>query len=320
MKYSIKLQNKLGYQGGRNMCDGNNAGDYSPASFKLGISMSASWAWGVSLGVSFSILQTKGLIPFIFWGIFNVLALTVYGLYILKYPNYLKFKDNKVIKLAMVIIQIFAIWINIKIMYDFIENYYIATIIAFIVIALTLKYKFKFSLESDQWQYLIMIIGLILVILTGNKTIKAINMGSSINWALWGGICLLAGPFLDGQQFQRANKARNLKPFLVASLSFAIYLVLVLFAYFVNANSILLSIIVIAVSTSTIDSAVASMEYIAGNENAKMFAITALGTWPFFMTNTAAEIWGWYASGRVFIVIPLIIMGVYYGQTQKRGI
>jgi len=298
----------------------NDAGDYSPSSFKLGISIAASWAWGISLGISFSILQTKGLIPFIIWGIFNILALPIYGIYIRKYPNYLQFTKNNLVKITMLIIQIFAIWINTKIMYDFISNPYIATVIALIVITTTLKYKFEFSLKSDQWQYLIMILGLLIVVLSGNYVNKNIILGNGINWALWGGICLLTGPFLDSQQFQRASKSKSIKPFIIGSISFAVYLILVLLAYIYNSGSILLTTIVIAVATSTIDSSVASLQYLTSDFKAGFISIAALITWPVFMTNTAAEIWSWYASGRVFIVIPLIILGVYYERTKKRRI
>jgi hypothetical protein len=296
------------------------SGDYSPGPFKLGVSMSASWAWGVSLGVSFSILKTKGLLPFVIWGTYNILAITIYGLYIKKLPNYLQFRKNRIIKTTMLIVQVFAIWINIKIMYDFIGNPYIATTIALLVIALTLKYKFKFSLESDKWQYLIMVIGLAAVVLTGNFDLKNVTVGNNISWALWGGICLLTGPFLDGQQFQRANKAKSIKPFLIGSLTFAIYLSLVFLAYFSNRESLLLTIIVIAVATSTIDSSVASLQYLTNENIAGFISIFALLTWTLFMTNTAAEIWSWYGSGRVFIVIPMIILGVYYEKNKKRRI
>lgn len=296
-------------------------GDYSPGDIKLGISMAASWAWGVSLGVSFSILQTRGLIPFIIWGLFNTAAMTIYGLYVLKNPGYLRFTQNRAIKLSMAIIQLFAIWINIKIMYDFLFDPVIPLVLALGIIILTIENKFRFSVESDQVQFMIMMIGLLAVIRFGKSEWETkLVMGADYNWALWGGICLLAGPFLDAQHFQRAEKAENIRPFLIGSITFGVYLSLVLAAFMINQKSIILIVIVIAVATSTIDSAVASLQYLTGNFVAGILSIVALLTWPLFMTNTAAEIWSWYASGRVFIVIPLIILGVYYGRTEEKRV
>ena len=76
------------------------------SNLKMGLSMAASWAWGVSLAVSFSILETKGFIPFAIWGFCNVSALLVFGMFTLKYPAYLNWMDNRIAKLFMFIIQI----------------------------------------------------------------------------------------------------------------------------------------------------------------------------------------------------------------------
>jgi hypothetical protein len=285
--------------------------------FKLGISMAASWAWGVSLGVSFSILHEKGIIPFLIWGLFNILALTVYGLFVRKYPEYLRLKDNEIVKLAMIGIQIFSIWINVKIMAMFVGDIP-ASIIATIFFILTYKYGFRFSLNSDQWQYLVMVLGLILVISFGEYENPFIA-GNSINWAIWGGTGLLAGPFLDGQHFQRASKARSIKPFIIASIAFGLYLTLVYFAAYYNNGiaGILMVLIVIAVATSTLDSCIASMQYLTNNRTTVIISILALIIWPVFKTKTAVEIWSIYAIGRIYIVVPMILWVTWrakYGQ------
>jgi len=285
--------------------------------YKLGISMAASWAWGISLGVSFSILQEKGVIPFLLWGTFNIIALTVYGLFIRKYPKYLNLKNNQIVKMFMLIMQIWAIWINVKIMAMFVGDIP-ATIIAAVFFFLTYKYGFNFSLNSDQWQYLIMIVGLILVIVLGKHENNFV-MGNNINWAIWGGIGLLTGPFIDSQHFQRASKAKSIKPFIIASIAFGLYLTLVyLAAYFNNGiAAILMALIVIAVSTSTLDSCIASLQYLTNNKLTIIISVLALIIWPIFKTRTAVEIWSIYGIGRIYIVIPLIILTVWrtkYGQ------
>lgn len=280
---------------------------------KLGISSAASWAWGVSLGVSFSILKTMGLYSFLPWAICNVLALFIYGVFVAKYPGYINLKDNIFIKLAMVGIQIFCIWINIKIMATYIGAGW-ATTVAAIVFLLTYRYKFKFSVESDQWQYLTMVGGLVLVVLTGKFNLNVLNYQPvNANWVIPACIGLLAGPFLDGQQFQRAEEIKGVFPWFLASLAFGLYLSLVFLAFLSQGaiSQVLFAIIIIAVATSTLDSCIAALQDLSGDILAIIISIIALFSWPLFATKTATQIWTWYATARIFVVVPMILFTVW---------
>ncbi|MDD4972575.1 MAG: hypothetical protein PHT07_24350, partial [Paludibacter sp.] len=224
--------------------------------------MSASWAWGISLVVGHQIIQTKGLYPFLIWGIFNVFALFVYGLFVLKFKNYLKINNYSIVKYFMTIIQIFAIWVNMKAMIQY-SNVCIGCVVALVIILLTLKYKFPFSVDSDQWQYLIMTLGCFVFAFISGFEQPEIKHGESydmILWGIWGGIALISGPFLDAQHLQRAKVSRSIRPFIIASASFGIYMIGVFVLYLSGTlvAKIYITIIVMAVATSTIDSAIAS--------------------------------------------------------------
>jgi hypothetical protein len=283
--------------------------------FRLGISMAASWAWGVSLAVSFAILSTRGLVPFLIWGTANVAAILVYGLFIRHFPIYLQFGNNYFVILFMGIIQIFAIWINFKIMAVY-TSINIAMVISIIIFICVFIWGFRFSVDSDLYQYLIMVCGLFIVILLGtlHTGINIVELTKeNIQWAIFGGIGLLSGPFLDAQQLQRAKEAHSIIPFLIGSSAFGFYLALVYFAasYAEGASAILLAIIVIAVATSTLDSCVASLQHIIGPPLACFISIVALFSWRIMDTTSISEFWYMYAVARIYIVVPLLLLAIF---------
>jgi hypothetical protein len=290
---------------------------------KLGISMSASWAWGISLVVGHQIIANKGLIPFAIWGIFNISALLVYGLFVLKFKEYLNVNKYKTVSIFMTIIQIFAIWVNIKAMVLY-SNIYIGLILAFIVIVLTLRYKLTFSLNSDQWQYLIMTVGCFIFAFVSGFNRPDTKLGSSsdmVFWGIWGGIALVSGPFLDAQHLQRAKIAKSIRPFLIASISFGVYMIGVFVLYLATGNivKIYITIIVLAVATSTIDSAVASLQMLYKNKYIPiLISLIAFGSWYATQSQSIMKIWLTYASIRVYIVIGLILFTIWRHYQHER--
>lgn len=289
--------------------------------YKLGISIAASWAWGVSLGVSYDILQTMGVKTFIPWAACNTLALSVFGVFANKYPAYLKLRHALPVKAAMIGIQIFCIWINIKIMGAYVGNRW-ATVITIIVFVLTYLYKFPFSVESDQWQYAAMVGALLLIVLTGNRDIRVTaNLPADIKWLVPACLGLLAGPFIDGQQFQRAKETKSIKPWIIGSVGFGAYLLLVFISHSTTSHlsNVLISITIIAVATSTLDSCIASLQDLTSDTWAIVISLSALAVWPLFLSKTATQIWAWYATARIFIVIPMIAYTIREEKRWKSG-
>jgi hypothetical protein len=291
------------------------------SNLKMGLSMAASWAWGVSLAVSFSILETKGLIPFTIWGFCNIAALLVFGMFTLKYPTYLNWMDNRIAKLFMLVIQIFSIWINIKVLAVF-TSAGIAMLCAVALCFAVSKWGFSFSVKSDIAQYLMMIIGLIMIILIGlvlgsfENKYQLLMSESYITWAIYGGIGLLSGPFLDVQQLQRAANNPAKETFVYASGFFGIYLLLVFLASFFKAGvagwivAFLLAISIMGITTSTIDAAVAALYRITTRTKAIIISLAAISSWWVIQTPTVSDFWYLYATSRIYVVVPMILIVV----------
>lgn len=82
---------------------------------KMGVSLAASWAWGVSVVVGMEIFQGKGLAAFVIWAAGNSLALLLFGLLSLKVNIGLTLQDvsgSRFIHWFAFAIQFFSILAN----------------------------------------------------------------------------------------------------------------------------------------------------------------------------------------------------------------
>lgn len=279
--------------------------------FKMGISAAASWAWGVSLGVSFSILQNMGVESWLAWAAVNTIALAVFGAFVTRYPNYLRLRRNSFVNLAMVGIQVFCVWINVKIMAAYVGPMW-ASVAALVTFLLTYRWKLPYSVGSDQWQYAAMVGALALIFASGRRDMSVLtSMPVNPKWLIPACVGLACGPFIDGQHFQRAE-LMAMRGWIIGSLAFGIYLSLVFLAYVTRSAlaSAMLAVTVIAVATSTLDSSVASLQDLIGDRWAIVVSMAAFLSWPLFESRTAVQIWTWYATGRIFVVVPMIVYAV----------
>lgn len=289
---------------------------------KIGISAGVTWAWGVSLGVGLKILTTMGAKSFIIWASANTLALAIFGFVVSKCPAYLKFQEHKLIKCFMIIIQIFCIWVNTKTLIEFINIPWTVIIVALTFIV-TYLYKFKFVIDSNQWQYGLYFLSLLLIIFTREKNIFINIDNTNYLWLIPASIGLICGPFLDGQHFQRMRVIQKGYPYYIGSLVFGIYMVLIFFVGQSNGpfSKILLISTIIWVVTSTLNSCVSALQEMAGDKKAVIISILALVSLPLFYQQSVITIWSWYAIGRIFIVIPLIFIAWRQnGRIKETGI
>ncbi len=283
----------------------------------VGLSMAASWAWGVSIAVSYSILSTKGLLPYFIWAICNIFALLVFGMYILKVPKYFEWMTNPVVKIFMFIIQIFSIWINIKVLVEF-TNVYVAIFLSLLMCYAVYVGGFKFSVKSDVIQYTMMVTGLLIIILFGAKVESPqwLISDSYITWAVFGGVGLLSGPFLDMQQLQRAKYACKFETFFFGSLFFGLYMLCVYYSYYTKNSfggvvvALLLGVSVIGITTSTIDSAIAALHNMMSRQKATIIALIAINSWWIVKSPSVSDFWYLYATSRIYVVIPMIVIAV----------
>lgn len=197
-----------------------------------------------------------------------------------------------------------------------------ASIAALATFVLTYRWKFPYSVISDQWQYVAMVGALVTIMASGRQDTAVLNWTPiDPKWLTPACIGLAAGPFIDGQQFQRAAATTSMRPWIIASAAFGLYMMLVFGAYISQSRlaNILLAITVIAVATSTLDSCVASLQDLIGDRWAMAVSLGAFITWPLFESRTAVQVWTWYATARIFVVIPMIIYTIWEDRQWKNG-
>jgi len=307
----------------------------SPA--RAGISMAASWSWGASLGVGIAVLHTAGWQAFLIWSVMNILAIPFFGYLYTRLDSYKHIIELRPMIAFMFLLQGFALLINQQLLFEGLaggvdidimpvvsESVAIAAgiIVAIGLIIFINKTLLMGSLKTDLGQYTLQVIGVVLLIAVsiqqGDTTINA-QIGAStvsdIQWAIWVGLGLLAGPSMDAMQFQRIEQVtptERFKATLYGGVFFGMYLSLVGVAgLFISSNSLLVSlaflIVVLSITTSTIDSASAAMHRLAPKKVATGVALAIAVSWPLLIEIGVTGIFTIYSSGRVFVVSGVLV-------------
>ena len=287
-------------------------------SLYLGSSIAISWAWGTSLILGMQIAQTKGLEAFSIWATANCLTLVLFGwLYrskILK-PEVL---DLPYIKVFTNLIQVFCLIIQLKILNETLTNFfepvtsYILT--ASIGIGLTLLMYFrglKESIRTDLFQGILTVSVLsVMAYLCMDR--PSIPTGSSttsdISWGIWSACILLSGIMTDIQHWQRA-KVNKGYAFECAGVLFAIYLGLVYLLSHYNFDNLLntlLLIVVIGVTTSTIDSIAVALHKDFGNKNGTLIGLSICLGFGLLLELSVLSIWSYFGIIRVGLALFIL--------------
>lgn len=237
---------------------------------KMGVSLAASWAWGVSIVVGMQIFQEKGLAAFVIWAGGNSLALLLFGALALRVKSGITLRDvtgSKPIYWFAFMIQFFSVLANLTALK--IAAYVLGfPPILFIACACVVVISYawwgglKASIETDLLQFAIwMILLLAALLLSKGRDGEVVLVSGNIGWASWGALTLIAAPFLDQQLWQRrfALKKDSLKSFGIGSLCFAVYMVLVAMAAFYRVGGVVIGLVILMVAMSTLDSAFMSI-------------------------------------------------------------
>lgn len=320
---------------------------------KLAVSMTASWAWGASLVVGIAVLLGKGLAAWLIWAGLNAAALAAFavGYERLRYLKHAV--EYKFFAVPMLGVQVFAMWMNMQAMYEILSGRIAfevvglvppAVAVAFsIVVALVifmLIYRFGFygSTISDQFQYALQMVFLLtilaLALASGLGEFTPIKIGSSwedIRWALTVGLGLVAGPFLDGMQWERlehVSQGRRIRVGVQASLLFAAYMALVaLAATVLSGGSALFVMLLFATSfmvcSSSLDGTVAAKQYLfrrlgRSKNVAAVLSVATIAAWPFINAIGAVGLQTIYSTARLYLwVIMLVWFGLLHGRVQR---
>lgn len=305
---------------------------------RLGLSMAASWSWGASAAVGIGILLTRGQAAFWIWTMANILAVPLFGLVYTRWPALRGLIDLRAVVLPMVAIQVFAYWMNMQAAYEAATGGIDIETVAFVgggvalfgVIGLALALSLFIyraglpgSITTDVGQFSVQVgacLGIAVLGLALGTPIQHIPSTAvqDVSWGLWAALGLLSGPFLDAQHWQRLEQADTARPAVWAGAWFGGYMLSVWSAGLVLSRStpllsVLFLAVVVAIATSTIDSAAAALQRLTSRWAALAIGAVAAVSWPLVRSMGVVSLWTLYASGRVFVVGGLLCYAAVAG-------
>lgn len=287
-------------------------------SLYLGSSIAISWAWGTSLILGMQIAQTKGIDAFGIWASANCFTLVLFGWLYRKGFIFEEVLNKPVVKIFTNLIQIFCLIIQLKILNETLLNF-VSPISAYLLsasmgIGLTLLMYYRGlaeSIRTDLFQGILTITTLcVMAYLCMDKASLPILRSTTpdITWGLWSACILLSGIMTDIQHWQRA-KVNKAFAFECAGLIFAIYLSLVYFLSkfeFDSTLNTLLLVVVIGVTTSTIDSIAVALHRDFGKKNGTLIGLGICLGFGLLLELSVLSIWSYFGSIRVALALYIL--------------
>lgn len=312
---------------------------YSDA--RLALSMAASWSWGSSLLVGVSIMQGMGPGAFAIWAVFNVLAVPLFIVVADRTTLVERVRGLRPVFATMILLQLFVVFINLQAISEGVagglafDSYAFVSMPAAMILAMALgggivvaihRYGFRASVVSDQMQYMFQLGACLALIVTallvgGSATQHGTATAGEHYWAVWTGLGILAAPYLDAQQHQREHHLDDVQAGILFGVAFGVYLVAVaaVGSLLVSATPVLTALLlvaVLAVTTSTLDSAVAGLQYLLSRRRAAILAGSAVLVWPLLQSLGVLGIFTLYSTGRL-IVVSLAVAYMLLWQDER---
>lgn len=295
----------------------------------MGLSICFSWAWASSLVIGQSIAIERGVIPFLIWAIANTLTLGLFGVLFKKGIFTERIFKNKVFKSFAIVIQAFCLIINLNILNQLIDSYWLTTAIGLVFIALMYPRGLLASVMTDQVQGVITYAALIGIICFGfgsgaEVSTHIINSDGGVLWALWSACILLTSPFGDVQMWQRARV--NSGGFWWATLFFGLYMVCIFvmsMLEFSPAMNVMLLVASLAVTTSTIDSIAVAMHEVSNKKVGTALAVFLCLFWGVFKEMGIVELWSTIGIYRVAFCVTVLFFAIKgamkYGRSENKA-
>ncbi|NQV93235.1 hypothetical protein HQ403_01925 [Candidatus Kaiserbacteria bacterium] len=287
-------------------------------------------------------MHSKGVLAFLVWTFGNILALPLFGLVLRYLPasrGWLKFTPLFFIFLY---VEYFAITLNLQAIksalgggidissFVFVKGDLITPIVIITGLAIVFfinKYGLKGSMLTDIGQYAVQLVGVVTLAGAGYLLGERMDLlwltPDGRDWLLFGFLGIITGALGTGHQWQRfsAFEGRDvLRIGLWGGLFFGIYMFFVYLSGLFFTQNIILGviflIIILSVATSTIDSAVAGLQFIARKfkldpRAGSLVAIIAVMVWPFLSEKGLTNLWGIMVQVRyptVLIAVGLTAM------------
>ena len=311
--------------------------------FRVGISLGATWSWGVSMIATITFMYTYGIIPALVWVSGNILAMPLFGYMKVKIKGFEKWINFIPLILFSLFIAAMAIIMNMQALliglggghdvasFHFLDNSYSIPFIIFLSLAILLfiyKYGLRGDVLSDLGYYFLQISAVILLAVSSliisnfavNSNLQLINE-AGIKWVFPLGLLgIITGVFTDPMMWQRFEQKENqIRLSLWGSFWFGLYMIfVVLTGLFFKPTlflGILLLIVILALAVSTIGSATNAIQYLTkkigvGKATGLIIAFIAIITWLYLMELGMAKIWNIYAGYRWKVVAGMIVISL----------
>lgn len=293
---------------------------------QLAVSIAATWGWGFSLLNGLTIVRGRGIVPFIIWGTCNALALLIFGVFVQKYPLTLQTADSKGVLIFTTLVRVFSVWIQMSAIYETIVNVgypeWAGQTVAYSLGAIYIIAMFFRgiwgSVRDDNLGWILLQVSIFSVILVGakNNSFLATEVKTGVDqigWALWSGLLLIGGPFVDLSLNQRAKigmRDGKMKSFNIAFILFFVYQAFVLFLGLFKFNSIMDHMLIVAVyalAISTLNSDAVSLQHIKGRKFGLILGLTAVALWQFVKFIGFFNLWQIIANIRIFFAAYIVI-------------
>ena len=313
---------------------------------RVGISLGASWSWGISMIATIAFMYTYGIVPALVWVAGNILAMPLFGFIKTKITNFKEWINFIPLLLFSLFIAAMAIIMNMQALliglgggqdvasFHFLDSGYSVPAIIFFSLAIfifILKFGLRGSVLSDLGYYSLQIFAVISLAVSSmlisdfsvNANLQLITE-AGIKWIFPLGLLgIITGVFTDPMMWQRFEQKENqIKLSLWGGFWFGLYMIfVVLTGLFFKPTlflGILLLIVIFALAASTIGSATAAIQYLTkkigiGKISGLIIALAAIITWPYLMDLGMAKIWNIYAGYRWKIVTGMIVIS-FLGQ------
>ena len=304
------------------------------------LSLAAGWAWGVSLIVGMQTMQTKGLLPYVIWATANSLALPVFGYVSFRIRKLHSVIDSKPVQMFNTLIMVFCLLIQMNAIYDILSGTQLFSekickgvpiLIALLMAVGLFRNGLMRNVFLDKPLWLTCYVLLLLLLLWGvifhlpRYEVGAYYETKDIYWALNSCLILFAGPFMNIQNWQMAEKLHKEQcleiSHVLAGVFFAFYMFLIALLslfHFSKTMLVLQACAIVCITATTMDASVVGMQKIAGNKIGLGIAILTILFWQSFVSMGALELWTIMGNWRKHVAAVCIIFALIWGKVDKK--
>lgn len=303
------------------------------------LSLAAGWAWGVSLIVGMQTLQTKGILPFLIWAIANSLALPLFGYLAFRIKKLHRVVDSKIVQVFTTLVMVFCLLIQMNSIHDILKGTGIFNDIWCKIIPIGISVVMALGLfhnglirniliDCPLWAlcYIVLLILLIIGVFSGTERYNLVlfNNKDDLAWALNSSLILFAGPFMNIQNWQMAEKIHKEKVLeishVLAGIFFAVYMIMVALLsmfHFTKLMGLVQVIAILCITCTTIDASIVGMQKIAGEKVGLIIAVVTIVFWQKFISLGVLELWTIMGNWRKYVAIVCVIVALLWQRKER---